>query len=204
MKVAAITITFNRLELTKRTLESFYSKTKADYHLFIDNGSTDGTVDFIKGYDRILLDQNFGIARAFAFAVSKLNGYDYILKLDNDVEIVTDNLVEKMVDFLETSPNYVVSPVDQMIDPNFYPHVFKRLNINRLNIEETSHTGGAFQLGNTEIIRSLCNEFKSLAKGDYMIGDYYRKHGYKPAYLTDLKMNHIGLNQSTPGNLYIM
>ena len=39
MTVAAVTITYNRLELTKKTVESFNQKTKVDYHLFIDNGS---------------------------------------------------------------------------------------------------------------------------------------------------------------------
>ena len=45
-KVAAITITYNRLELTKRTWESFNAKTGVDFHLFVDNGSTDGTEEW--------------------------------------------------------------------------------------------------------------------------------------------------------------
>ena len=35
-KVAAITITYNRIELTKRTWESFNAKTGVDFHLFVD------------------------------------------------------------------------------------------------------------------------------------------------------------------------
>ena len=112
MKVAAVTITYNRLELTKKTLESFYSKTKVDYHLIVDNGSTDGTLDFIKDYDRLELPQNFGISRAFQKAVESLPDCDYILKLDNDIETVTDEIIEKMVCFLEQSKNFCISPVD--------------------------------------------------------------------------------------------
>ena len=43
MKVAAVTITFNRFRVNQRTIESFNAKTGVDFHLFVDNGSTDGT-----------------------------------------------------------------------------------------------------------------------------------------------------------------
>jgi glycosyltransferase involved in cell wall biosynthesis len=74
-------------------VESFYSKTSVDYHLFIDNGSTDGTQEWlVDKYDHILLDKNYGIAYAFAVAVNAIEGYDYILKLDNDIEVVKEQL----------------------------------------------------------------------------------------------------------------
>ena len=205
MKIAAITITFNRLELTKRMVESFYDKTSVDYHLFIDNGSTDGTREWIKQFDHIQLDKNYGIAYAFATAVMALNGYDFILKLDNDIEVVTDNILNRMLDFYEKAGLfYVCSPVDLLLDPAFAPAIFSKGVISGYTVHDVSHTGGAFQLIPEGICRSLCNEFIHLAKGDYMIGHFYRKKGYKPTYLRDLSMNHIGLNQSTPGNLYIM
>ena len=205
MKVAAVTITYNRLELTKRTIESFYAKTNVDYHLFIDNGSTDGTVEWVKQFDHILLGKNYGIAWALASAVKAINGYDFILKLDNDIETVTEDLVNKMLDFHgKTNDNFVCSPVDIMIDPAYYPPVLSRTRIAGYDIELVSHTGGAFQLMPEKICRLLCEDFRHLAKGDYMIGHFYRRKGYKPAYLKDLKMKHIGLNQSTPGNEYIL
>ena len=101
MKVAAITITFNRLELTKKTIESFYQKTNVDYHLFVDNHSTDGTQEWIKQYDHIQLERNYGIAYAFSCGVNALEGYDYILKLDNEIETVTDDIIAKMLKFFD-------------------------------------------------------------------------------------------------------
>jgi glycosyltransferase involved in cell wall biosynthesis len=205
MKVAAITITFNRLELTKKTLDSFYSKTKVDYHLFVDNCSTDGTQEYLKEYDHIQLNKNYGIAYALKCGVELLNGYDYILKLDNDIETVTDDIINKMLRFHEIAGDkYVCSPVDLLIDPAFYPTVLKRVNIGGYKVEQTSHTGGAFQLMPTKIAKMLCEDFRHLQKGDSVIGHYYKTKGYTPAYLTDLQMKHIGLNQSTPGNVYIM
>lgn len=203
MKVAAVTITFNRLDLTKRTMESFYSKTNVDYHLFIDNGSTDGTQEYLKQYDHILLDKNYGIAYALACAVNALEGYDYILKLDNDVETITEDIINKMLKFHEKAGDkYVCSPIDLNIQPNFYPHVFSKNIINGYKVEFVSHTGGAFQLMPNGICKELITEYRSLSKGDYMIGNFYRRRGYKPTYLKDLEMRHIGLDRSTPGNLY--
>lgn len=197
MSVAAITITYNRLELTKRTIESFYSKTSVDYHLFIDNGSTDGTCEYLKQFDRIELDQNYGITEAFCLGVSRVMDYDYILKLDNDIEVVTDDIVAKMVAFLEKNPNYAVSPVDLNLQPNFKPATLRKFTVDGQRIEIASHTGGAFQLAKSSIVNQLCVDKRHFQKGDYMIGHWYRRHNINPAYLLDLEMRHIGLNQST-------
>lgn len=205
MKVAAITITFNRLELTKKTIDSFYHKTKVDYHLFVDNFSTDGTQEWIKQYDHIQLERNYGIAYAFTCGVNALEGYDYILKLDNDIETVTDDIIAKMLKFFELNGNqFVASPTDLLLDPNFAPRILGKSMMNGYNVEFVTHTGGAFQLIPIEACKKLCHEYNHLAKGDWSIGGFFTSHGYKPVYLRDFEMKHIGLNKSTPGNQYIL
>jgi GT2 family glycosyltransferase len=203
MKIAAITITFNRLDLTKQMVESFYSKTDVDYHLFIDNGSTDGTQEYLKQFDHIQLDKNYGIAAAFASAVKSLEGYDFILKLDNDIEVVTQDILKRMMDFFtRTRDKFVASPTDLLLDPNFAPHSYGKTIINGYQVEFVTHTGGAFQLIPIEACKQLVNQYRVLAQGDYSIGRFFAAHGYKPVYLRDFEMRHIGLNQSTPSNLY--
>lgn len=198
MTVAAVTITYNRLGLTQKTIESFNQKTKVDYHLFIDNGSTDGTQDYLKQFDHILLEKNYGIAYAFREAVLKLQDYDFVLKLDNDIETVTDDIISKMLYFYKQNDmNYVCSPVDLNLDPNYAPAVFSKGNHNGMNYSFVTHTGGAFQLIPFAVCKKLCTEFIHLRHGDYMIGKYFRSRKYKPTYLTDLEMRHIGLNQSS-------
>jgi glycosyltransferase involved in cell wall biosynthesis len=198
MKVAAVTITYNRLDLTKKTVESFYSKTSVDYHLFIDNGSTDGTNEWLfKTYDYIRLEKNYGIAYAFREACRHLKDYDFILKLDNDIETVTIDIVNKMIQFyVLNGMNYVCSPVDLVLDPNFKPAVFSSMELNGYDCEFTTHTGGAFQMIPQNICQRLCADYHHLKAGDYMIGRYFRKYHYKPTYLRDLEMKHIGINQS--------
>jgi GT2 family glycosyltransferase len=198
MTVAAVTITYNRLELTKQTIESFNSKTGVDFHLFVDNGSTDGTLDYLKQFTHLPLEENMGIAFAFREAVRQLKGYDFILKLDNDIETVTDDIINKMLYFYKKNDSkYCCSPIDLNLDPKFAPVVLRTANVNDYNIKFTTHTGGAFQLIPYSICERLCTEYRHLKYGDYMIGKYYRNHGYKPTYLTDLEMRHIGLNQTS-------
>jgi GT2 family glycosyltransferase len=198
MKVAAVTITYNRLELTKKTVENFNFKTSADYHLFIDNGSTDGTIEWLKNYDHVLLEKNYGIAYAFREACKQLKGYDFILKLDNDIETVTDDIINKMLRFYELNgKQFVCSPIDLNLDPHYAPAILAKQYINSYNVQFTTHTGGAFQLIPSSICERLCSEYRHLKAGDYMIGKYYRNHQYKPTYLTNLQMRHIGLNQTS-------
>jgi len=199
MKVAAVTITYNRLDLTKKTVESFNSKTSVDFHLFIDNGSTDGTAEYLKDFNHIELEKNYGIAYAFREAVNSLKGYDFILKLDNDIETVTDDIIKKMLYFYKNNDmNFVCSPTDLNLDPKYKPASLGKDIVNNCLVEFVTHTGGAFQLIPYPVCQKLVNEYRHLKAGDYMIGKYYRMLKYKPVYLTDLEMRHIGLNQTSP------
>ena len=197
MKVAAITITKNRLDLTKKTVESFYARTSVDFHLFVDNGSSDGTQKYLEQFHRVELGSNKGITEAFKIGLSQLKGYDFILKLDNDIETVTDNIIARMLEFYSVNgPNFVCSPVDLNLDPAFAPICFKKTNLKGFNVSYVTHTGGAFQLIPYHICERLVKERRHFKAGDYMIGKYYKRHGYKPVYLDDLEMRHIGINQS--------
>jgi GT2 family glycosyltransferase len=199
MKITAITITYNRLELTKKTVDSFYSKTNVDKHVFVDNGSTDGTQDYLKAnFDHILLEKNYGITDAFKMAAEQLEGYDFILKLDNDIETVTENILQRMLDFYSLNGiKYVCSPVDLNLDPNYAPRSNGKDNLNGFNVEYVSHTGGAFQLIPYDICMGLLKDYRHFKLGDQAIGDFYKQHGYKPVYLLDLEMRHIGLGQTS-------
>lgn len=198
MKVAAVTLTYNRLDLTKRMYESFNEKTSVDFHLFVDNGSTDGTLEWLKDKHRIELGENKGISTGFYYGVMNLLDYDYILKLDNDVETVTEDIIAKMVRFIEGNGPHCVSPIDQLIDPAYQPQILMK----KPGLNYTTHTGGAFQLAPTKYVKMLCDEFISLSKGDVPIGLFYRRNGCPPVYMTDLFMRHIGLNRTSPNYIY--
>jgi len=199
MKVAAITITYNRLELTKKTIESFYSKSGVDFHVFVDNGSTDGTQEYLKKYNRILFSENRGITDAFCEAAVQLEDFDFILKLDNDIETVTNDIIAKMLDFYsKNGMKFVSSPVDLNIDPNYMPRSFGKTILGGFKVNKVSHTGGAFQLIPRDICKKLVKDYTHFKLGDQAIGGFYQTHGYSPIYLMDLEMRHIGVNQTSP------
>ena len=100
--------------------------------------------------------------------------------------------------------NYVCSPVDLNLDVAYSPAVFGRANLKGYEVSFTTHTGGAFQLIPYSICQRLCIEFKHLQQGDYSIGKYFRQHAYRPTYLLDLEMKHIGINYSTPAKEYVL
>lgn len=87
-------VTWNRLALTIRCIESLVQHADHPFRLFVaDNGSSDGTRDYLLGlYEKgiihrlLLFDKNYGIAPA-SNSLWELSDSKFYLKLDNDVEI---------------------------------------------------------------------------------------------------------------------
>ena len=51
--ISIITVCFNSIKTIKKTIEGVLSQTYGNYeHIFIDGGSTDGTIDLIKSYQQ--------------------------------------------------------------------------------------------------------------------------------------------------------
>jgi len=88
-RTLVVVLTWNRIKVTKNTIKTLVKNNGKDIDfLFIDNGSTDGTVEYLedKGYDVIKNKTNEGIFNASvrAWKEGVKRGYDYILNLQND------------------------------------------------------------------------------------------------------------------------
>ncbi len=104
MKVAIFTLCRDRLAYSQHCFELLWQKAGHLYdHYVIDNGSEDGTVDWLMAnrhrFKRVVFNgENEGIGVACNMALDLIGtGYDLICKMDNDCEIVTPDLVAKMV-----------------------------------------------------------------------------------------------------------
>lgn len=111
---------FNRLALTQRMLESFFKTTNSNYRLIIvDNGSTDGTVDFLKqlnpenkwcqGLDLHFNSENKGIAIARNQGLLIANKYNdpFLCTLDNDIELPNGWLTD-CVNIIKTNHKFAI------------------------------------------------------------------------------------------------
>jgi GT2 family glycosyltransferase len=112
-------VTYNRLELTKQTLDNIFKNTTRKYNLVIvDNKSYDDTVEFLKNLHKIapenlqnfsyhLNDENKGIAiaRNQALKMANLLGTSWFCTIDNDV-LVPHNWLTECIDVLQSNPRY--------------------------------------------------------------------------------------------------
>lgn len=88
-KIAAVVVTFNRLELLKKCIESLRNQThKLDEIIVINNSSTDGTLDWLNEQNdlKVITQENSGSAGGQFTGIKTAyeKGYDWIWCFDDD------------------------------------------------------------------------------------------------------------------------
>lgn len=134
MKTSIIVLTYNQLALTKQCLESIWKHTNNDCIevIVIDNGSHDGTRDYLKqitSIKAIFNKTNEGFAKACNQGLEVASG-DNILFLNNDT-VVTNQWLEPMIKLLYQGDKIgMVGPVSNYVSgPQQVP-------VNYTNVEE--------------------------------------------------------------------
>lgn len=198
MKILIVTMTYNRLEMTKKYLGQLKDKAGCKFeHIVVDNGSSDGTPEWLKqnNYEVIPNVKNLGIARAWEqavdYAINEL-GFkpDLVGKFDDDCFIETDDILKKMVEFVSKNKDCSVSPIDLNIDPSYIPKRVNQQNkIGNNRVSITTHTGGMFVLMPIEAYNVIRGVEKDVNRGRVLIDN-----GFKNVYLKDLKVRHLGVD----------
>lgn len=106
-KVSIIVVNWNGKQLLAGCLESVQKQTYTDFEIIVvDNGSTDGSCDYLKktfpGIHLIELSENRGFTGGNNIGFSQSSG-EYIVLLNNDATI-QKNWLEVMVTALESDP----------------------------------------------------------------------------------------------------
>jgi GT2 family glycosyltransferase/tetratricopeptide (TPR) repeat protein/2-polyprenyl-3-methyl-5-hydroxy-6-metoxy-1,4-benzoquinol methylase len=104
---SVVMLTNNQLEYTKLCLASIRSRTDEPYEVIVvDNGSTDGTVEYLNALDGVRLivnPENRGFPAAVNQGIREARG-EYVLLLNNDC-VVTTGWLSRMLDALNSSPD---------------------------------------------------------------------------------------------------
>lgn len=134
-KATLMMATYNRLDLTKQTLDNIFETTDYPFDLIIvDNNSVDGTVDYLysfieaqitkepkyfKEFKLIRNEKNLGIAVARNQALMASTG-DWLSTLDNDV-LLPAKWLSDCIGVLQTNPRYAMMGVN--MEGRSYPIV---------------------------------------------------------------------------------
>ncbi len=101
-KVAIIILTWNGLDYTRACLDTLKAHTSIGQDVSVivaDNGSTDGTIEYLKSLSWVTLlenGSNLGFVRGNNAAIRVADPQDDILLLNNDIEILQDGWLEEM------------------------------------------------------------------------------------------------------------
>ena len=106
-RVSVVVPTFNRRDLLSEALESIWSQTFDDYEVIVvDDGSTDGTCDYLEGLDRprlrALYREHQGVAAAVNAGIRAARG-ELVARLDSD-DLWLPDMLEKEVAALDARP----------------------------------------------------------------------------------------------------
>lgn len=113
----------NVLNVTKECVTSIAQHTKLAHSIhFIDNGSNDGTFEYMRGVNGknpFKFQNNVGIAQAKNMGAKEILAmphYKYICFLDNDTK-VSDGWLEKMIKIMDSNPKIgMVGPLSNAVE----------------------------------------------------------------------------------------
>lgn len=211
---------YNGNKYLKQCLDSIYAQDYKRYEIIIiDNASTDGSYEWLKGYKDIIfkrLDKNYGFSCAVNEGIKLAKG-EYVLLLNNDTELCSGFLKE-MVQVIEE--NYKIFAVSSKMIQYHNQELIDDAG------DEYTVIGWPYKRGDGKTINEYTNEervfsacagaalyrkavFNEIGYFDEVFFAYmedvdisYRAniYGYKNVYAPNAKVYHIG--SATSGGTY--
>jgi len=203
LKVAVFSITYDRLDYTKECFDSLYKTAGYPFdHFIIDNGSKDGTQEYLKtlknpnGLVTLKLNnENMGISIASnqALDMIKNDGYDIIMKIDNDAFFKNDGWLAKLIEVHKVFPRFALSLYVEGLRDN--PGGAARIDYMTVKDEllgYTKHIGGICHFVEAKAYDNFRWDEDSFLHGvqDMELSQYLDRHGYYMGYLENWFVEH--------------
>lgn len=126
--VAAVVVTYNRLDELKKNIEMLKLQTRsADAIYIIDNASTDDTGVYLEELTRLneniihcRLEKNLGGAGGFSYGLERAcqDGYDWVWLMDDDGRPQDAQTLEKLMQVAENESNFSLINCNVLWDGN--------------------------------------------------------------------------------------
>jgi len=110
MKIAAVIVTYNRLECLKRCFAALHSQSRLpDEIIIVNNGSTDGTGQWLSEQSglTVITQKNLGGAGGFrtGFQNAFERGYDWVWSMDDD-GVPTADCLKRLLEFPDANVTF--------------------------------------------------------------------------------------------------
>lgn len=180
-----IILTHNNLPITKQCVSSILQYTKENIEfIFVDNGSSDDTVDYLKTISNatvITNNENKGFAKGCNQGLSFSNGENVVL-LNNDT-VVTKNWLTRLLWWLDSDESIgIVGPRSNFVIPDQIISSISYKNMDEMQAFATNWSNKNERKGNeTEYLSGFCMAFKK--KLTSIIGGFDEQ--FYPGYYED-------------------
>lgn len=220
LRIAVYTLTMNRFEYTKRMAKALEERAGYPFDWFvIDQGSKDGTQDWIKKLTRDipsptggrelwreklryrLYEENVGLAKGWNNIVSFIKSegeYDILIKVDNDAEMLTQDWLKAMVDIYERNRRLVLSPYVEGLENTPGGVLRQRASgdspymlINDHVLGYVPHVGGIVYATPISIWDEFTFDESFEGNKDVLLSNYARQTGYSLFYMEEFTVWHI-------------
>ncbi len=197
--VGIMTLTRDRLEYTKVCFDSLPKKAGYPFdHYVIDNGSQDGTVEWLeKEYKPHHLTKNLdnrGMSIGYNQALEAMGDkYDIIVQYDNDCLSLTDNWLAEMVKLYKKNKMIVWAAYPEGLKDT--PGGAPRQAYGQLGghlVGMTQHLGGLCLVVPSRVFKTFKWDNNDPLRGiqDIVFSQWLVRNGYGLAYVEDLRVRH--------------
>lgn len=163
MKIIAVVVTYNRLELLKRNIGCLRQNQPLSSIVVVNNGSTDGTAGWLSGQQglTVITQENVGGSGGFytGMQYAYREGADWIWCMDDDVFPRPDCL-EHLLEYAEGKDIGILAP-RRLLDGQIFTHDFLAYNLS--NPFASMYRGRLSKMQVTEPGRGLRNGFRGTA-----------------------------------------